>query len=61
MNLETYPVKAGKDYKRYEFFSEGPKGTIRKVVFYQYMGENIYNLSFGDWDEVREKLIKFVN
>ena len=51
MNLETYPVEAKPDYKRFEFFSVGPKGTIKKVVAYQQIGSEIYNLAFGDWDE----------
>ena len=55
MNLERYPVKADDDFKRFVFFSEGPKGSIRKVVEFQQDGnDNFYNLAFGDWDEVSE-------
>lgn len=56
MNLVTYPLIISKDYKRYEFLSEGPKGKIKKVVLYQPMGEYLYNLSFGDWDETRQAI-----
>lgn len=38
----------------YEFFSEGPKGRIKKLVRYKLIEESpypIYNLSFGNWDE----------
>jgi len=38
----------------YEFFSEGPKGKIKKVVRYRLIEETtfpIYNLGFGDWDD----------
>ena len=36
----------------YEFTSEGPKGTIRKIVEYTATTvENVYNLAFGDYDE----------
>ena len=38
---------------QYEFFSEGPKGRIRKMIQFQLIvGINgLYNLAFGDWDE----------
>lgn len=53
MNLERYPVKADDDFKRFEFFSEGPWGRIRKVVQFQQDGNDfLYNLAFGDWDEI---------
>jgi hypothetical protein len=38
----------------YEFFSEGPKGKIKKLVRYKLISETpdvIFNLSFGDWIE----------
>jgi hypothetical protein len=38
----------------YEFFSEGPKGNIKKVVRYRLIegsAGNIYNLGFGDWND----------
>lgn len=51
MNAETYPVIALEGYTRFEFLSEGPKGTIKKVVHYQLMAGRVFNLAFGDWDE----------
>ncbi|HXB32727.1 MAG TPA: hypothetical protein VNV35_04870 [Puia sp.] len=38
----------------YEFFSEGPKGKIKKLIRYKLISESpdhIFNLSFGDWNE----------
>src|ERR1700722_184182 len=38
----------------YEFFSEGPKGTIKKLVRYKLISDSpdhVFNLSFGDWNE----------
>ncbi|HET6254914.1 MAG TPA: hypothetical protein VFE32_12610 [Puia sp.] len=38
----------------YEFFSEGPKGKIKKLVRYKLISaspDHIFNLSFGDWNE----------
>ena len=44
------------DHSRFEFKSEGPRGAIKKVVEYQYVGSNIFNLAFGDWDEEMQKM-----
>ena len=40
--------------------SEGPKGTIKKVVRYQKINANFFNLAFGDWDEERQELLDSV-
>jgi hypothetical protein len=54
MEQEKYPfVKISEEFY-YEFFSEGPKGRIKKLVRYKLIEEStfpIYNLSFGDWNE----------
>jgi hypothetical protein len=57
MNLERYPVKADDDFRRFEFFSVGPKGRIKKVVQFQQLSKDgTYNLAFGDWDENSESI-----
>jgi len=56
MNLKRYKLIAGQQDDQYEFLSEGPKGEIRKVIHYHLIGENMYNLGFGDWDEVNEEV-----
>lgn len=56
MNLDKYPVISDNDHRTYEFLSEGLNGTIKKVVFYQEIDDNIFNLAFGDWDEVNQKI-----
>jgi hypothetical protein len=48
MELEKYKVRAQTDHLTFEFISEGPKGSIPKIVVYQHMYENFYNLAFGD-------------
>lgn len=48
MGKEKYIVAAGEDHLTYEFYSEGPKGRILKVILYQLVYENLYNLAFGD-------------
>ena len=50
MDLERYPSFASTDYQEYEFYSEGPKGKVKKIVRYQKISEKpiVYNLAFGD-------------
>lgn len=53
MSGEKYAFRKLPEIFYYEFQSEGPKGTIRKVVRYSLIQESpvrIYNLGFGDWD-----------
>lgn len=57
MNFERYPLTSNHSRLTYEFLSEGPKGTIKKVVIYQKISAGIYNLAFGDWDEKAQKII----
>jgi hypothetical protein len=42
--------------RTYEFYSEGPVGKIRKVVAYQMIDKDFFNLAFGDWNEERKKI-----
>ena len=49
MNLEKYALKSEKDLTVFEFMSEGPKGTIQKLIQFQETNEpGTYNLAFGD-------------
>ncbi len=55
MNIEQYSIISDSTYLFYKFLSVGPKGEIKKYVFYrkiQVANETTYNLSFGDWDEI---------
>ena len=60
MLLESYEFNTSKPYKRYDFYSEGPKGRIRKVVLYSLLGQKegikYYNLGFGDYDKRKGKI-----
>ncbi len=54
MNLEHYIYFSNNDFQDYEFYSEGPKGKIKKVVrFTKIPGQEppAYNLGFGDTSE----------
>jgi hypothetical protein len=60
MGKDKYNVTAKSDHLAYEFISEGPKGNIAKIVVYQHMFDNFYNLAFGDFtnnDEILDDLI----
>ncbi|MBD1362915.1 hypothetical protein IDJ77_03755 [Mucilaginibacter sp. ZT4R22] len=51
MNLPHYNSTTT-DFKEYEFFSDGPKGRIKKLVTFTRMQVYpvMYNLAFGDAD-----------
>ncbi len=55
MYLETYPVVSNHERTTYEFLSAGPKGTIKKVVQFVQIREDLFNLAFGDWNEITHK------
>ena len=53
MTITCYDYLVSADKFNYEFFSEGPKGRIRKVVWFTRISqENFsFNLAFGDLDD----------
>ena len=56
MEEQKYLYKRLPEAYYYEFFSEGPKGRVKKVVRYRLLEEfpkRIFNLGFGDWDDER--------
>lgn len=62
MNLDKYDCLIDPTYTSFSFESSGPNGSIRKVANYQPTGEfltdgrEVINLSFGDWDQVYQKI-----
>jgi hypothetical protein len=57
VNKPRYQYRAEDRFEYFEFYSEGPKGIIKKVVEYQKTGnENVYNLAFGDYDQAAKGL-----
>ena len=52
MHITKYNTFSSSDHTSYEFLSIGPRGTIKKIVNYTELSQGIYNLGFGDWDEV---------
>ena len=55
MQLEKYTVVSDNDHISYEFLSQGPNGTIKKIVHFQEIEDHLFNLSFGDWDEDKQR------
>jgi|SRR6185437_6081123 len=51
MKYPKYTIIASDDLYSYEFYSEGPKGRIKKAIFFTPIGKNLFNLGFGDWNE----------
>jgi hypothetical protein len=54
--INQYPYSTNENFLEYEFFSEGPRGKIKKLVQYEMMSyehNRWYNLAFGDWNEDR--------
>jgi len=63
MNLEQYSTEASPDFMEYTFYSDGPKGTIKKVVRFtkaHFLTFIYYNLGFGDWNDNLNKIDDFV-
>jgi len=59
MEWEIYDLDKNEDGFTYEFFSDGPKGRIKKIIQFQHLndlGKNVFNLSFGDFDEVINRI-----
>ena len=54
MNLNRYAAFSNSSHDSYEFLSIGPKGTVKKIVQYTEIERNVYNLAFGDWDELSQ-------
>ncbi len=53
MKHPKYQYRSEDLFLFYEFISEGPKGRIKKIVEYTKSSrDNVYNLGFGDFDEV---------
>lgn len=59
MNLERYQYFESNNYHDFEFYSEGPKGRIRKLVTFTKVADtnnSLYNLAFGDPDPITGEL-----
>jgi hypothetical protein len=56
-NLERYHLRAEDALMVFEFYSEGPKGQVTKIVQYASTNlKNFYNLGFGDKNPISGKI-----
>jgi len=57
MKLEKYEVDSDESFMVFEFVSEGPKGSITKIVEYSETNlKDFYNIAFGDQDLITGKM-----
>lgn len=61
MILDRYDFKADSENLNFEFFSEGPRGRIKKIIRFLKLDsldsdKVIYNLGFGDYNEVKDDI-----
>ena len=59
MNIEKYAYVSKTNHLTFRFISNGPKGSIKKIVAFRKIeewGEDVYNLSFGDLDEHKRNI-----
>lgn len=56
MDREAYPLIGDITRTRYDFFSKGPKGVIRKHIRFVYEGGNLFNLGYGDWNDSTQRI-----
>lgn len=51
MDQDRYKLESTSDYLEFWFFSEGPQGSIKKVIQFENLISNLFSLAFGDWNE----------
>ncbi|MGV3602344.1 MAG: DUF6934 family protein [Dyadobacter fermentans] len=58
MDHERYELIVDEENHRFEFTSNGPCGSIKKMVIFRPLSNdgNHYNLAFGDWDNENQVL-----
>ena len=59
MNLERYKYSTNESFLDFEFYSEGPKGKVKKIVHFSPQNANgitYFNLGFGDWNEEKKQV-----
>lgn len=59
MHYSKYTVYVDDNLHTYEFYSIGHRGRIKKSVIYTQIEENLFNLGFGDWNEIAQRLDDF--
>ena len=50
MQNDTYQIETSESFLKFEFYSIGPKGKVKKQVHFTRIDINLFNLGFGDID-----------
>src|ERR1043165_8403750 len=56
MDLPLYEFDFDVKHQMYRFVSVGSRGNIQKGVKFKRVRDYLFNLVFGDWDEVNERI-----
>ena len=56
MNLPQYKTNPDEDLHSFSFISEGKNGKIEKVIRYEKITNDVFNLGFGDKDPITGKI-----
>lgn len=56
MNLPQYKTNPDEDLHSFSFISEGKNGKIEKVIRYEKITDDVFNLGFGDKDPITGKI-----
>lgn len=56
MNSDKYELTRENRHSSYQFYSYGAKGIIKKVIVFQKVDIKIYNLAFGDWNDLTKAI-----
>lgn len=53
MKQDKYEISASSSFLRFEFYSVGPKGKVKKQIVFRAFEQNpnVFNIGFGDVDE----------
>ena len=56
MNLPQYKTNPDEDLHSFSFISEGKNGKIEKVIRYEKITDDVFNLGFGEKDPITGKI-----
>ncbi len=58
MSFERYSVASSEDGLSFEFYSDGPNGLIKKIIYFRKLEADfeVYNLGFGDYNKATRKI-----
>lgn len=56
MNLPQYKTNPDEDLHSFSFISEGKNGKIEKVIRYEKITDDVFNLGFGNKDPITGKI-----